>query len=120
MTGLIIRVEIYWVHKTCVNWIKGVHFVLDKQNNEKGIRRIKEALRSQNKYKCHICLKTEGVCIKCDTKSCVKRFHVRCGWSIGLIIEKEKMEYNPKDEFGVSIFCFEHRVSHLKKDLKTD
>ena len=64
---------------------------------------------------CHLCKKTEGQCLKCDSKLCTNYFHVRCAIQNELIIDTEQMDNELRlGEWECKVFCEKHRRNGKK------
>lgn len=94
-----------WIHFSCGFW----NSIPYKNQNFYHL----DNLESENsKYKCYICQKVEGFCVKCRDKNCQNRFHVECARRCDLYL----MEIRESPHF--IIFCGDHIPLKLNKVIK--
>jgi hypothetical protein len=88
-----------WAHVTCVNWIRDIWF-----EDERKCRIFDQIADEDFGCRCSVCKGEHGVCISCDFKDCMYRFHVKCGVRVKVIKEDMEEFVDPEMEDSYLLF----------------
>ncbi|KAL8125233.1 uncharacterized protein LOC141720352 isoform X1 [Apium graveolens] len=67
-----------WIHAICAEWVLESTFKRGQANPVQGMETV-----SKGSEMCHICRRTQGVCIKCSYGHCQSTFHPFCARGVG-------------------------------------
>ncbi|CAG9328860.1 unnamed protein product [Blepharisma stoltei] len=96
-----------WVHVFCALRVEKVHISSPSKLEEIDISKINNICYSSI---CEVCKTTNGACVFCSFKGCIKAFHPECG----------KDHFATKRGFGKhKIYCALHKPLQLRKMLET-
>ncbi|KAK3831555.1 MAG: PHD-zinc-finger like domain-containing protein, partial [Linnemannia gamsii] len=103
-----------WAHLLCASWIPevGVANVVYMEP----IDNIEKIPSSRWKLTCYICKLRMGACIQCETKNCVRAFHVTCARKAHLYM---KSKLSKVSNSGGEVLVYRaHCHKHTPRDYK--
>ncbi|KAF9919626.1 nuA3 HAT complex component nto1 [Linnemannia zychae] len=103
-----------WAHLLCASWIPevGVANVVYMEP----IDNIEKIPSSRWKLTCYICKLRMGACIQCETKNCVRAFHVTCARKAHLYMKSKLSKVS--NSGGEVIVYRAHCHKHTPRDYK--